>query len=40
MTGVEFLELAIKNYPDSKRVLLTVYTDTDAATKYMNKAKN
>lgn len=39
MTGVEFLELAMKNYPDSKRVLLTVYADTDAAIKSINKAK-
>jgi thioredoxin reductase (NADPH) len=39
MTGVELLELALKNYPDSKRVLLTVYADTNAAIKSVNKAK-
>jgi thioredoxin reductase (NADPH) len=39
MTGVEFLELAMKNYPDSKRALLTVYADTKATIKSINKAK-
>jgi len=39
MTGVEFLELAMKNYPDSKRALLTVYADTNATIKSINKAK-
>jgi thioredoxin reductase (NADPH) len=39
MTGVEFLELAMKYYPDNKRVLLTVYADADAAIKSINKAK-
>jgi thioredoxin reductase (NADPH) len=33
MTGVEFLEQAMKIYPDAKRVLLTAYADTDAAIK-------
>jgi thioredoxin reductase (NADPH) len=36
---VEFLEQAMKIYPDSKRVLLTAYADTDAAIKSINKAK-
>jgi thioredoxin reductase (NADPH) len=31
MTGVEFLEQAMKIFPDAKRVLLTAYADTDAA---------
>jgi thioredoxin reductase (NADPH) len=31
MSGVEFLEEAIKLYPETKRVLLTAYADTDAA---------
>src|SRR5437764_2872562 len=31
MSGVEFLERAIELYPDSKRALVTAYTDTDAA---------
>lgn len=39
MTGVEFLELAMKNYPDSKRALLTVYADTNATINSINKAK-
>jgi thioredoxin reductase (NADPH) len=39
MTGVEFLELAMKNYPDSKRLLLIAYADTNATIKSINKAK-
>ena len=39
MTDVEFLELALKNYPDSKRALLTVYADTNATINSINKAK-
>jgi len=39
MTGVEFLEEARKIYPDAKRVLLTAYTDSDAAVKAINAAK-
>ena len=39
MTGVEFLEEARKLYPDAKRVLLTAYTDSDAAVKAINAAK-
>ena len=31
MSGVEFLEEAIKLYPESRRLLLTAYADTDAA---------
>jgi len=34
--GVSFLEKAIKYYPDAKRVLLTAYSDTDAAIKAIN----
>ncbi|GAB4460682.1 MAG: FAD-dependent oxidoreductase [Anaerolineae bacterium] len=37
MSGVEFLEEAIRLYPDSKRVLLTAYADTDAAIHAINK---
>ncbi|QTN39023.1 FAD-dependent oxidoreductase [Cryomorphaceae bacterium] len=36
MLGVEFLELAKKIYPAAKRVLLTAYSDTDAAIKAIN----
>lgn len=36
MTGVEFLEQAIKLFPDAKRVLLTAYADTDAAIRAIN----
>ncbi len=36
MTGVEFLEQALKLYPDAKRVLLTAYSDTDAAIRAIN----
>jgi thioredoxin reductase (NADPH) len=39
MTGVEFLELAMKNYPDSKRLLRIAYADTNATIKSINKAK-
>jgi thioredoxin reductase (NADPH) len=36
MSGVEFLEEAIKLYPETKRVLLTAYADTDAAIASIN----
>jgi thioredoxin reductase (NADPH) len=36
MEGTAFLEKAIKIFPDAKRVLLTAYTDTDAAIKAIN----
>ena len=36
MLGVEFLESAKKVYPEAKRVLLTAYSDTDAAIKAIN----
>ncbi len=39
MTGVEFLEEAMKIFPDAKRLLLTAYADTDAAIKSINNAK-
>src|SRR5579859_3968145 len=39
MTGVEFLERAIELYPDAKRVLLTAYTDTEAAIRAINSAR-
>lgn len=39
MTGVEFLEEARQLFPDAKRVLLTAYTDSDAAVKAINAAK-
>src|SRR5258708_20975621 len=38
LSGVEFLEQAIKLYPDAKRVLLTAYADTDAAITAINEA--
>ncbi len=39
MNGVEFLEQALKLYPDAKRVLLTAYADTEAAIRAINSAK-
>ncbi|HSN57170.1 MAG TPA: FAD-dependent oxidoreductase [Candidatus Sulfomarinibacteraceae bacterium] len=36
MSGVEFLEQAIKLYPEAKRVLLTAYADTAAAIASIN----
>jgi thioredoxin reductase (NADPH) len=36
MTGVEFLEEAIERYPDTKRALLTAYSDTEAAIRAIN----
>ncbi|MEL6676147.1 MAG: FAD-dependent oxidoreductase, partial [Bacteroidota bacterium] len=36
MLGVEFLESAKKIFPEAKRVLLTAYSDTDAAIKAIN----
>src|SRR5213594_4188221 len=39
MTGVEFLGQAMGLYPDTKRVLLTAYADTDAAIRAINDAR-
>ena len=39
MTGVEFLEHALKLYPRAKRVLLTAYADTDAAIRAINSVR-
>src|SRR5665213_2300008 len=39
MSGVEFLEKSIPLFPDAKRVLLTAYADTDAASRAINAAK-
>jgi thioredoxin reductase (NADPH) len=39
LDGVAFLEKAMKIYPDAKRVLLTAYSDTDAAIKAINKVQ-
>jgi thioredoxin reductase (NADPH) len=36
MEGVDFLEQALEIYPDAKSVLLTAYSDTDAAIKAIN----
>ncbi|WP_307734816.1 FAD-dependent oxidoreductase [Chitinophaga nivalis] len=36
MEGVDFLQQAIRIYPDAKRVLLTAYSDTNAAIKAIN----
>ena len=36
MEGVEFLEKAMKIFPEAKRVLLTAYSDTEAAIKAIN----
>lgn len=37
MSGVEFLEKAIILFPESRRVLLTAYADTEAAIQAINK---
>lgn len=37
MMGVEFLERSIQFFPNSKRVLLTAYADTDAAIRAINR---
>lgn len=39
ITGVEFLEQAIRLFPDAKRILLTAYADTDAAIRAINIVK-
>lgn len=39
MEGVEFLEEALKIYPEAKRVLLTAYSDTEAAISAINKVQ-
>ena len=39
MTGVAFLEKAIRLYPDARRVLLTAYADTDAAIDAINQVQ-
>ncbi len=39
MSGVDFLESAIKLFPTCKRILLTAYADTEAAIKAINKVK-
>lgn len=36
MSGVEFLQAAMKLYPETKRVLLTAYADTEAAIASIN----
>jgi thioredoxin reductase (NADPH) len=36
MSGTQFLEQAMALYPDSKKVLLTAYADTDAAIQSIN----
>jgi thioredoxin reductase (NADPH) len=38
MGGVEFLEQAATRYPNAKRVLLTAYSDTDAAIAAINQS--
>ncbi len=39
MIGVEFLEQARKIFPEAKRVLLTAYSDTDAAIRAINEVQ-
>jgi thioredoxin reductase (NADPH) len=39
MTGVEFLDEALKLYPTAKRALLTAYADTEAAIRAINQLK-
>ncbi len=38
LSGVEFLEQALQQAPDAKRVLLTAYADTSAAITAINDA--
>jgi len=39
MSGIEFLSRAIPSFPDAKRVLLTAYSDTEAAIRAINEIK-
>ena len=39
MTGIEFLSRAIPFFPNAKRVLLTAYSDTEAAIRAINEIK-
>jgi response regulator RpfG family c-di-GMP phosphodiesterase len=39
MTGVEFLESILKDYPDQSRILLTGYADINAVIDAVNKGK-
>jgi thioredoxin reductase (NADPH) len=39
MTGIEFLARAAGSFPESKRVLLTAYADTEAAIRAINEVK-
>ena len=39
MTGVEFLESILNEYPDPIRILLTGYTDMNAVVDAVNKGK-
>jgi thioredoxin reductase (NADPH) len=39
MLGVDFLQQARAHYPDAKRVLLTAYSDTNAAIKAINEVQ-
>ena len=39
MTGVDFLERALEIYPETRRVLLTAYADTEAAIRAINSAR-
>jgi len=39
MQGVDFLEKAMKIFPKAKKVLLTAYSDTDAAIKAINEVQ-
>jgi thioredoxin reductase (NADPH) len=39
MSGIEFLSRAIQLFPDARRVLLTAYSDTEAAIRAINEIK-
>ena len=39
MTGVGFLERAVELFPETKKVLLTAYADTDAAIRAINEVR-
>ncbi len=39
MNGIEFLAKAVEQFPESRRVLLTAYSDTEAAIRAINEIK-
>ncbi len=39
MLGVDFLQQAQEHFPDAKRILLTAYSDTNAAIRAINEVQ-